>query len=71
MANPMVRTFKIGDVVQVIPECFELTGLPIEAVGELTVDEYAGTIHGRFVLDVKDEEGTIHKVLESELRFIR
>jgi len=71
MANPMVRCFKIGDVVQVIPECFELTGLPIEASSELTVEEYSGKFNGRFVLDAKDEEGTIHTVLESELRFIR
>jgi hypothetical protein len=67
----MVRCFKIGDVVSIIPECFELTGLPIEASTELTVDEYAGVMHGRFLLEVRDEEGGKHIVTESEVRFIR
>jgi hypothetical protein len=70
MAN-LARAFKIGDVVQIIPECFELTGLDPEASGELTVDEYGERWNGRYTVEAVDSHGNRYNIMESELRFIR
>ena len=66
------RSFKIGDVVQIRPEAFPLTGLPENAAGELRVDEYGEHWHGRYTLEVVAiPSGETYNVMESEVIFIR
>jgi hypothetical protein len=67
----LARAFKIGDVVRIHPACFHLTGLPEDASGDLTVDEYGEHWNGRFTLEVTASNGNRYNVMESELYFIR
>jgi len=63
---PKVRAIKIGATIKVRPECFELTGLPDSARGELRVREYGDIWNGRYTLEVTNDDGESFNVMESE-----
>lgn len=65
------RAIKIGAVIKVRPECFNLAGLPESARGELRVDEYGQNWNGRFTLEVVNNDGERFNVMESEAIEIR
>ena len=65
------RAIKVGATIKVRPECFNLTGLPESARGELRVDEYGSNWNGRYTLEVSNREGDCFNVMESEVIEIR
>lgn len=65
------RAIKVGAVIEVRPECFDLTGLPESARRELFVQEYGANWNGRYTLEVTNRAGDCFNVMESEVIEIR